>query len=59
MVYAAESDPAAPPILRRARELAPLLATHAADTERAGDLDPRSLAGLVDAGMFSLFAPAG
>jgi len=27
MVYAAESDPAAPPILRRARELAPLLAT--------------------------------
>lgn len=58
-MYSAEPDPAAPPILRRARELAPLLATYAADTERAGDLDPRSLAALVDAGMFSLFAPGG
>lgn len=56
---AAGPDPAVPPVLRRARELAPLLATCAADTERAGDLDPRSLAALVDAGMFSLFAPGG
>jgi 3-hydroxy-9,10-secoandrosta-1,3,5(10)-triene-9,17-dione monooxygenase len=39
--------------------LAPLLATYSADTERTGDLDPRSLSALVDAGMFSLFAPGG
>lgn len=45
------------PLLRRARELTPLLAEHAADTERSGDLDPRCAAALAEAGMFSMFTP--
>lgn len=50
-------DVAASPLVQRAQELTPLLAEHAAETERAGDVAPVCAAALAEAGMFSLFAP--
>lgn len=50
-------DVGASALVRRARELTPLLAEHAAETERAGDLAPACAAALAEADMFTLFAP--
>jgi alkylation response protein AidB-like acyl-CoA dehydrogenase len=45
-------------LIARAANLIPLLAEHAAETERGGRLAPASAAALREAGLLNLFAPA-